>query len=873
MGLRRVCVAGIAGILIAHVMLAQSFDDSKWLDNHIVWSIAHEGCDVFKGNERRPMETLRDCYLSVQEHNPAVSNAIRSASLASINASTERAIIRIPAEYQLVDNFNWVLFHEGQLPHFSSLLRDGKLNEIRSFYKSLQSHNPNARNMLSGVADRDIARLIAQNASQFPQASATSVGWLWSYWQPKSSEFQGSIALSIAMRGCNVFDHNTLLPEEALRNCYLSSKEFKEITYNMIKAAPSDEITQSTIRAIATIKADYPISEDFNWVLIHEGQLQRFKELLRGGRFLEIRHIYQSLQSHNAAARNLLSALSDSDISALLNQTRLAVFIPQNLSPEGLQSISDLVEPEKIKLSSAPTFNALAKLVCTRDVGVMCSEVINDALTAQGLVVSNDGTLHGSDSVIIRSVPPTGISTVVTLASNVPSNLATATFNKYGAKFEEPKGAMLIPPERNTSLASETQKEYGHNGLEWYAYSIAADQVRTSDVALQPGTHIGIVDAGVDLSNKVLKRFFWQLPIDFPRTRWTRNSVGYDYINHVALPTEEEQESHGTHITGLVTARQLAAWLKPIDALSLDKYIDVYSLKVAGQSMYTDFSYPSQALSDGIRNDVHLFNVSLEGPEFDYLRDRLIEESEHALIVVAAGNDSVDMNLHPEVNGTFRGDDHKALRNVIFVGALMDVDQLTPMSNHGNQVVEVAAPGNFISSTVQGGGFGTLTGTSQAAPLVTSTAAILLSEHHDAHPSQLKERILATCEWDSKLIDVVAEGCKLNMAKAIISTTDAIELNSGGGWRRGTIDPNQFHFTDVNGQSVLPSSLIRIHFQQERDGSTSAKCAAKNIPHTKAVFASKTVSIDLAPGESCPAGNENPCLINVSQIEDVVFRW
>jgi subtilisin family serine protease len=867
-------VVGITIMVAARVMLAQSVDDSRWLDNHIVWSIAHEGCDVFKGDEIRPIGTLRDCYLSVQEHNPAVFNAIRSASLATINSSTERAIIRIPAEYQLVDNFNWVLFHEGQLPHFSSLLRDGRFDEIRSIYKSLQNHNPNARNVLSAIADRDLARLIAQNASQFPQTSATGDRSFWDFWRSRGSPEleEQSIALSIAIQGCNVFDHDNLLSGEALKGCYLSSKEFKENTFNMMAATPPAEITQLTIRAIARIKADYPISEHFNWVLIHEGQFQRFKELLRRGQFLEIRHIYQSLQSHNAAARNLLSALSDSDISALLNQTRLAISIPRNLSQEGLQSISDLLEPEKIKLSSAPTFNALAELVCNRDIGVMCSEVINDALTAQGLTVSNDGTLHGSDSIVIRSVPPAGIPTVVTLASSVPPNLATATLSKNGTKFEEPKGAILIQPERNTSLASETKKQNGHNGLEWYAHSIAADRIKPSDVELQKGTHIGVVDAGVEITNSILRPFFWKLPIGFPRTRWPQNSIGYDYTNHVADPSEEEQESHGTHVTGLVTARQLAVWLPhQIGDLKLETYIDVYSLKVAGQSMYTDFSFPSDALFDGIKNDIHLFNVSLEGPEFGVLRDHIIDESEHALIVVAAGNEGVDMNSHPDSNGTFRDDDHKALKNVIFVGALMDTDQLTPLSNRGNKVVEIAAPGNFISSTIRGGGFGTLTGTSQAAPLVTSTAAILLSEHHDAHPSQIKERILGTCEWDAKLTDVVAEGCELNMAKAIISKTDVIELNSGD-WKRGRIKPDQFRL-DMSGKPVDPATLIRIHFVRAGDGSISVRFAAKNMSHATTVFVSKTVSIDLDAGETCPAGTGKPCQIDVDQISDVVFRW
>jgi hypothetical protein len=49
---------------------------------------------------------------------------------------------------------------------------------------------------------------------------------------------------------------------------------------------------------------------------------------------------------------------------------------------------------------------------------------------------------------------------------------------------------------------------------------------------------------------------------------------------------------------------------------------------------------------------------------------------------------------------------------------------------------------------------------------------------HDAYPSAVKERILATCDWDDTLREQhpVAEGCKVNMAKAIVYKTDIVEL-------------------------------------------------------------------------------------------------
>ena len=99
-----------------------------------------------------------------------------------------------------------------------------------------------------------------------------------------------------------------------------------------------------------------------------------------------------------------------------------------------------------------------------------------------------------------------------------------------------------------------------------------------------------------------------------------------------------------------------------------------------------------QALYDAMPNQIHLFNLSLEGPQSGMLRDQLKAQSQSALLIVAAGNDAHDMNAPQNIawNGTFRQNDGSPLPNVMIVGALMDTGKLTPASNYGNRVVESA---------------------------------------------------------------------------------------------------------------------------------------------------------------------------------------
>ena len=378
------------------------------------------------------------------------------------------------------------------------------------------------------------------------------------------------------------------------------------------------------------------------------------------------------------------------------------------------------------------------------------------------------------------------------------------------------------------------------------------------------------------------------MPVTLQNVPWARGSIGYDYVAEVSSPEEDKTpnvegrlESHGTHVAGLVAARGLALWLPWIGSLKIERHVKIYSLKIADgpRGVIPDFSLVLQALMDTLPNQIHLLNMSLEGPRVPFLRTEVLKQVANTLIVLAAGNDGKNLNddANHYLNGTFRYDDGRPLENVIIVSALTDGGGLTPDSNRGDTAVQIAAPGNNIYSTVQGGGFDVITGTSQAAPLVTATAALLLAEH-DTYPSAVKGRLLATCDWDETLKKegLVAEGCRLNMAKAITAKTDIVELVSTDGqgrakWLRGKVAREQFQFAlrGDDGGMIEQTDIQRIRMV---GASGRVIVAVAEGGRKNATLLSKNVCITLEPGEQCP-GAADPCEVAFDEVRDIVFRW
>jgi subtilisin family serine protease len=134
------------------------------------------------------------------------------------------------------------------------------------------------------------------------------------------------------------------------------------------------------------------------------------------------------------------------------------------------------------------------------------------------------------------------------------------------------------------------------------------------------------------------------------------------------------------------------------------------------------------------------------------------------LFVAAAGNYGWNVDTTPFYPCAY----HTA--NEICVAASDSRDRLASFSDYGASTVDLAAPGTDILSTVRGGSYATMSGTSMATPHVSGTAALMLSKGYET-VSALKATILATVDPISAAVGKTTSGGRLDADKAVLAAT------------------------------------------------------------------------------------------------------
>jgi subtilisin family serine protease len=701
---------------------------------------------------------------------------------------------------------------------------------------------------------------------------------------------ESHVLWTIAHEGCNAYSGDEMKAIRLLRQCFIEKEteaHNPQATRLLIKASDSD-LLEATRAALSLAYVRYQISENFEWVLSHESQLNLFRELGQSKNYQKIRMIYHRLQGHNPNARNILSAVSDEGIQQMLDRPRLTGTVSSGISYESLKNLDSLTVPRTVTTTSTVSLQTLmmdtygfanaglTKLILEKNQilshflvppGVDPATIPIPAQTA--VVLPSIPRIGRVGSIPLKPYSGTSCSTCDVL--NLEAVRALADLKTKGDNQIEPEvfGHIEFPVGQLESVTQPSQAVYG-----WYIKFLGLNSIESRDLNLISKVPVGVVDSGVDLAHKDLKNSFWSTPPAIADKQWRAGAIGYNFLNRGTEPWDELGDSHGTHVSGLVIGDQISKW-KPALAQALAPNIQLVELKIVGTVNKFDSATAENAIRDAFDKGIRIFNLSFEFAAYSESMQLYLKEKAHqtsTLFVIAAGNNGAistgeDLDNNPDRQMSFRGDDSSPLSEVIFVAALDERGKLASFSNYGKAAVEIAAPGSNISSTIRNGGYGLLCGTSQAAPFVTLTAAILLAEIPSLSLPEVHQRIVDTCDWMPELKPFVRDGCRLNIQKAVIANSDLIELKSGP-ILKGTVSSAQIPLPQPSTAPADPK-YERVWF----DDSGEITIVTKSGRFKRSGLTAASITIDLENAQDCPVpANSNSCSLPPSTIRDIVFR-
>ena len=269
---------------------------------------------------------------------------------------------------------------------------------------------------------------------------------------------------------------------------------------------------------------------------------------------------------------------------------------------------------------------------------------------------------------------------------------------------------------------------------------------------------VAVIDTGIDPKHKDLSDNIWHDPNGKAGAVY-----GWNFVSDKSNP--EDQHGHGTHVAGII-----GAIADPSSGVSgVAHHVSIMSVKYYSDANpgHINLRNTVRAINYAVDHGAKIINYSGGGPEFSEDEYLAIKKAEAAgvLFVAAAGNEHEDRDVpgHEYYPSAYH------LSNIVSVAATDIHNNLLKSSNWGKKQVDVAAPGENIYSTLPGGRYGYMSGTSQATAFVSGLAALLLSKDPTLKPSEIKEIIMASVDRLPQLEQKIVTGGRVNAFAALLS--------------------------------------------------------------------------------------------------------
>jgi subtilisin family serine protease len=279
------------------------------------------------------------------------------------------------------------------------------------------------------------------------------------------------------------------------------------------------------------------------------------------------------------------------------------------------------------------------------------------------------------------------------------------------------------------------------------------------------GMKIGIIDDGVEADHPYFNPNGFQYPPGFPKGQtqfatpkvivqrtFTPPSPTWKYAS---APFDPTGSFHATHVAGIAAGDNgVQAGPTTLSGVAPNAYIGNYkalTIPTPGFGLDGNSAEIAAAIEAAVADGMNVINLSLGEPEVEPSRDLVVKAIEGAAAagvvpVIAAGNDFDDFG-YGSVSSPANAPDAITVAAVTSRNAIADFSSAGPTPVSLQMKPDVAAPGVDVISSLpanQGGPFGTLSGTSMAAPAVSGAAALLKERHPAWTVAQIKSALEQT---------------------------------------------------------------------------------------------------------------------------------
>ena len=328
------------------------------------------------------------------------------------------------------------------------------------------------------------------------------------------------------------------------------------------------------------------------------------------------------------------------------------------------------------------------------------------------------------------------------------------TVKRAVSKFETTSDDFEVQPNYIYKIAG--RKEVGNyndedNKYNWYINKVDGfNGISEAKKYNNPKVKVAIIDTGVDIKHKSLKD---NVNIN--------DSVRV--LDGKISKLKGDSEVHGTHVTGIITGKfNVKKKWGGIATDFVDTFVVDSSIQYNNETVFESADL-IMSLDYAMKKGAKVINMSLGGFGRDNALLNQIQKcnDNDIVIVCAAGNENATDFVSPA-----------DFPNVISVISSTYLDEKA-FSNYGVDK-DISAPGEIIYSTIPGNRFMYSSGTSMAAPVVTSVCALIRYVNPKLDNDQVRRIVYSSSD------DIDEKGFDIKTGFGRVNTFEAVNLAVAG---------------------------------------------------------------------------------------------